>query len=236
MVEEEVVSLPFMTGLVCEYCVVEGECYPVCWSVGALSSELYTMRVCLGVGPCLIDFGFAVWSALFLRGKIFCVIVRFGVEGSPNRFHDILFALVSLHSWGIVYVPCLVPGCVVGASLVVAMAVMTLDFPKAAWNLLLRLGLAPLSPPPPPSTTEEFANDAITQAAQGKNSLHIIDRGTLETLQWPSLIRSLASRADGPPKSVCITAVLGDLQNPCSFDLQSSIKSSIDEAGHKGFL
>ncbi|XP_057487651.1 GRAS family protein RAD1-like [Actinidia eriantha] len=75
------------------------------------------------------------------------------------------------------------------------------------------------------------ANDAITQASQGKDYLHIIDLGTQHTLQWPSLIRSLASRADGPPKSVRITAIL---ENPCSLDLQSSIKGLIDEAGALG--
>ncbi|XP_065630066.1 GRAS family protein RAD1 isoform X2 [Quercus suber] len=43
------------------------------------------------------------------------------------------------------------------------------------------------------------ANEAICQAAKGKDSLHIMDIGMENTLQWPSLIRTLASRPEGPP-------------------------------------
>ncbi|CAK9157176.1 unnamed protein product [Ilex paraguariensis] len=34
------------------------------------------------------------------------------------------------------------------------------------------------------------ANEAICQAAQGKDSLHIIDLGIENTFQWPSLLRT----------------------------------------------
>ncbi|GFZ18280.1 hypothetical protein Acr_27g0000190 [Actinidia rufa] len=44
MVEDVVVSLiAFYEGLVCVVCVVVGECYTVCWRVGALFSEPCTM-------------------------------------------------------------------------------------------------------------------------------------------------------------------------------------------------
>jgi len=39
------------------------------------------------------------------------------------------------------------------------------------------------------------ANEAICQAAKGKDSLHIMDIGMENTLQWPSLIRTLAIKA-----------------------------------------
>uniref|UniRef100_A0A6N2M0N2 Uncharacterized protein n=1 Tax=Salix viminalis TaxID=40686 RepID=A0A6N2M0N2_SALVM len=44
------------------------------------------------------------------------------------------------------------------------------------------------------------ANEAICQAAQEKDTLHIIDLGMEHALQWPSLMRALASRPEGPPK------------------------------------
>lgn len=44
------------------------------------------------------------------------------------------------------------------------------------------------------------ANEAICQASQGKDVLHIVDLGMGHTLQWPSLLRSLASRPEGPPR------------------------------------
>ncbi|KAH9320424.1 hypothetical protein KI387_015063 [Taxus chinensis] len=43
------------------------------------------------------------------------------------------------------------------------------------------------------------ANEAILQAAKGKKSVHILDMGMLQALQWPGLMRKLASRAEGPP-------------------------------------
>ncbi|KAI3753986.1 hypothetical protein L2E82_26063 [Cichorium intybus] len=49
------------------------------------------------------------------------------------------------------------------------------------------------------------ANDAISQAAQGKDQIHIIDLGMKHTLQWPSLIRTLSSA-----KLIRITGILGE--------------------------
>ncbi|KAI3414914.1 GRAS domain-containing protein, partial [Psidium guajava] len=55
------------------------------------------------------------------------------------------------------------------------------------------------------------ANEAIHQAAQGKDSLHVIDLGLQHTLlQWPSLLRTLASRTEGPPRSLRITGLIVD--------------------------
>lgn len=40
-------------------------------------------------------------------------------------------------------------------------------------------------------------NDAICQAAVGKDFLHIVDLGMEHTLQWPYLLRTLAARMGG---------------------------------------
>ncbi|XAR67256.1 hypothetical protein NMG60_11001944 [Bertholletia excelsa] len=77
------------------------------------------------------------------------------------------------------------------------------------------------------------ANDAISQAAQGKPTVHIIDLGMEHTLQWPSLIRTLVSRPEGPPKLLRITGILGDYQEDLS-ELQASINGLADEAGALG--
>jgi len=53
------------------------------------------------------------------------------------------------------------------------------------------------------------ANEAICQAAKGKDSLHIMDIGMENTLQWPSLIRTLASRPEGPP-NLRITGLISE--------------------------
>lgn len=47
------------------------------------------------------------------------------------------------------------------------------------------------------------ANDAIVQACRKKDRLHIIDLGMEHTLQWPSLIKTLASTSNQevPPKA-----------------------------------
>ncbi|XP_052208101.1 GRAS family protein RAD1-like [Diospyros lotus] len=76
------------------------------------------------------------------------------------------------------------------------------------------------------------ANDAISQAAQGKDFLHIVDLGMEHTLQWPSLIRALASRAEGAPKSLRITGIVGAHQNCLA--LKASIESLIDESSSLG--
>lgn len=74
------------------------------------------------------------------------------------------------------------------------------------------------------------ANEAICQAAQGKDSLHIIDLGTEHALQWPSLIRSLASRPEGPPR-IRITCLISN-QNLSA--LEASIKSVAHDATSLG--
>ncbi|KAK9275226.1 hypothetical protein L1049_022488 [Liquidambar formosana] len=74
------------------------------------------------------------------------------------------------------------------------------------------------------------ANEAICQAAQGKDSLHIIDLGMEHTLQWPSLLRTLASRPEGPPK-LRITGLVKD-QN--LLELEASMKAIIDDASSLG--
>ncbi|KAF5477320.1 hypothetical protein F2P56_003969 [Juglans regia] len=76
------------------------------------------------------------------------------------------------------------------------------------------------------------ANEAICQAAQGKDSLHIIDLGMETTLQWPSLIRSLSSRPEGPPK-LRITGLISD-QN--QLGLEASIKALMEDASSVGII
>ncbi|KAK6947208.1 Transcription factor GRAS [Dillenia turbinata] len=71
------------------------------------------------------------------------------------------------------------------------------------------------------------ANEAICQAAQGKESLHIIDLGMENSLQWPSLIRALASRPEGPPK-VRITGLGGNNNN--QIDLETGMKTLMEDA------
>ncbi|KAF5728112.1 hypothetical protein HS088_TW21G00255 [Tripterygium wilfordii] len=74
------------------------------------------------------------------------------------------------------------------------------------------------------------ANEAISQAAQGKDSLHIIDLGMEHALQWPSLIRTLASRPEGPPK-IRITGLIME-QNLS--ELGASMKGLIEDAKSQG--
>ncbi|XP_027356823.1 DELLA protein RGL1-like [Abrus precatorius] len=74
------------------------------------------------------------------------------------------------------------------------------------------------------------ANEAIYQASQGKSSIHIVDLGMEHTLQWPSLIRALASRPDGPPK-LRITGLTGDEDN---LKLQASMNVLVEEASSLG--
>lgn len=76
------------------------------------------------------------------------------------------------------------------------------------------------------------ANEAICQAAQGKDSLHVIDLGMQHTLQWPSLIRTLASRPEGPPK-LQITGLINE-QN--FLELEASMKALAEDASSLGVL
>ncbi|KAL0300951.1 UNVERIFIED_CONTAM: GRAS family protein RAM1 [Sesamum radiatum] len=71
------------------------------------------------------------------------------------------------------------------------------------------------------------ANDAISQAAAGKDFLHIIDLGMEHNLQWPCLVRTLASRTDAPPKSIRITGITGDHDTS---ELENSMKGLSEEA------
>ncbi|XP_021834045.1 DELLA protein RGL1-like [Prunus avium] len=75
------------------------------------------------------------------------------------------------------------------------------------------------------------ANEAICQAAQGKENMHIIDLGMEHTLQWPSLIRTLASRPEGPPKKLRITGLVEDHN---VFELEAGMKALVEEASSLG--
>ncbi|XP_021299537.1 scarecrow-like protein 23 [Herrania umbratica] len=74
------------------------------------------------------------------------------------------------------------------------------------------------------------ANEAICQAAQGKDSLHIIDLGMEHTLQWPSLIRTLASRPEGLPT----LRITGLTSNQDLLELEASMKSLVEDASSLG--
>ncbi|KAG9141408.1 hypothetical protein Leryth_001847 [Lithospermum erythrorhizon] len=76
------------------------------------------------------------------------------------------------------------------------------------------------------------ANDAIFEAAKEKDFLHIIDLGMHHSLQWPNLIRNLASRTKGAPKSVRITGI--NEEQDVLTGLESSMKVVIDEAASLG--
>ncbi|XP_023737019.1 GRAS family protein RAD1 [Lactuca sativa] len=71
------------------------------------------------------------------------------------------------------------------------------------------------------------ANDAIVQAAQGKDQIHIIDLGMEHTLQWPSLIRTLAST-----KLIRITGILGERGETA--ELESEMESVVAGANSVG--
>lgn len=72
------------------------------------------------------------------------------------------------------------------------------------------------------------ANEAISEAASGKESLHIVDLGMEHVLQWPSLIKTLSSRPEGPPRSVRITGIVGSDQN--TKDLETTMRRLCEEA------
>ncbi|XP_057795207.1 GRAS family protein RAD1-like [Salvia miltiorrhiza] len=75
------------------------------------------------------------------------------------------------------------------------------------------------------------ANDAICQAAKGEESLHIIDLGMEHNLQWPSMVKTLSTRPEGPPKHVRITGVIGDLD---AAELEGSMRILCKEAAAVG--
>lgn len=74
------------------------------------------------------------------------------------------------------------------------------------------------------------ANEAICQAAKGKDSLHIMDIGMENTLQWPSLIRTLASRPEGPPN----LRITGLISEHYLSELEVSMKILVDDASTLG--
>ncbi|WVZ01945.1 hypothetical protein V8G54_022751 [Vigna mungo] len=63
------------------------------------------------------------------------------------------------------------------------------------------------------------ANEAIFQASQGKNSIHIVDLGMQHTLQWSSLIRAFVSSPEGPP----MVRITGLTDNEDNSKLQTSM-------------
>ncbi|XP_010935246.3 GRAS family protein RAD1 [Elaeis guineensis] len=77
------------------------------------------------------------------------------------------------------------------------------------------------------------ANEAICQAARGKDCLHIIDLGMEHTLQWPSLIRTLVSRSEGPPKLLRITGICGATFSDLP-ELNAGMQAIINEANALG--
>lgn len=77
------------------------------------------------------------------------------------------------------------------------------------------------------------ANEAICQAAQGKENLHIIDLGMEHTLQWPSLLRTLASRPEGQPKKLRITGLVEDHN---VLELEAGMRVLVEEASSLGIL
>lgn len=80
------------------------------------------------------------------------------------------------------------------------------------------------------------ANEAISQAASGKESLHIIDLGMEHVLQWPALIRTLSSRPEGPPRRVRITGIVGISDQNTKDDLESKMRRLCEEAFDLGIV
>ncbi|XP_004516250.2 GRAS family protein RAD1-like [Cicer arietinum] len=77
------------------------------------------------------------------------------------------------------------------------------------------------------------ANEAICQASKIKSSIHIIDLRMEHTFQWPSLIRNLASRPEGPPK-LRITGFNTNEDN--TKKLQTSMSFLVEEASSFGIV
>ncbi|KAJ8762661.1 hypothetical protein K2173_010682 [Erythroxylum novogranatense] len=74
------------------------------------------------------------------------------------------------------------------------------------------------------------ANEAICQAAQGKDSMHVLDLGMEHTFQWPSLIRTLASRPEGPPK----LRITGLISSQNFSELEANMKVLVEDAKSLG--
>ncbi|KAH6821022.1 hypothetical protein C2S53_017656 [Perilla frutescens var. hirtella] len=75
------------------------------------------------------------------------------------------------------------------------------------------------------------ANSAICEAAREKDCLHIIDLGMDHNLQWPSIIHTLSSRPQGPPKTIRFTAIIGG--DPVT-ELENSMRKLCEEGAALG--
>ncbi|XP_071696411.1 GRAS family protein RAD1-like [Rutidosis leptorrhynchoides] len=76
------------------------------------------------------------------------------------------------------------------------------------------------------------ANEAILQAATGKDHVHIVDLGMEHTLQWPSLIRNLGAGQQVKPKFIKITGILGDRGDVS--ELETDMEALVAEAKSLG--
>lgn len=71
------------------------------------------------------------------------------------------------------------------------------------------------------------ANEALCEAAEGRDYLHIVDLGMSHALQWSNLVKTLALRPEGLPR-IRITGIASP--DSSISDLESNMKISIDEA------
>ncbi|XP_078171377.1 scarecrow-like protein 4 [Carex rostrata] len=92
--------------------------------------------------------------------------------------------------------------------------------------LSIRL-ISTASPPPPSSSSEEFticyknlndacpyskfahltANQAILEATESANQIHIVDFGVIQGVQWAAFLQALATRPGGKPTRVRISGI-----------------------------
>ncbi|MED6143847.1 hypothetical protein PIB30_009657 [Stylosanthes scabra] len=74
------------------------------------------------------------------------------------------------------------------------------------------------------------ANETIYQKSVGKSSIHIIDLGMENTFQWPSLLRALVSRPEGPPR----IRITGLIRAEDYTKLEASMSFLVEEAKSLG--
>ncbi|MED6225398.1 hypothetical protein PIB30_093305, partial [Stylosanthes scabra] len=74
------------------------------------------------------------------------------------------------------------------------------------------------------------ANETIYQKSVGKSSIHIIELGMENTLQWPSLLRALVSRPEGPPR----IRITGLIRAEDYSKLEASMSFLVEEAKSLG--
>ncbi|KFK28360.1 gras family transcription factor [Arabis alpina] len=62
------------------------------------------------------------------------------------------------------------------------------------------------------------ANQAILEATENSNKIHIVDFGIVQGIQWPALLQALATRSSGKPTQIRISGIpapsLGDSPEP----------------------